>query len=238
MEETDSTNLLCLRTPEIIERNGLVVTAARQTSGIGRLGRRWEQGSSGNLCCSFVIHPEIKMAYVPAITLFAGLSILKTIRALGAVDTSIKWPNDVLVGGRKVSGILCQSRYTGEKMVVVAGIGVNVAGDCGQFHSSLRNKATTLAEHGIEVDRQGLLEEIARQLEDILVRASKGEIRAILGEWTREAKCIGRAIRFANGKSFSAGVIEAVDDKGRLVVKAPSGRIYKVQSGHMDFDYT
>ncbi len=238
LEEIDSTNLLCLRTKGLLERQGLVVTASRQTGGIGRMGRRWEQGTLEHLFCSFVLHPGDKIKNIPTITLLTGLSVYRTIKALGVPDISIKWPNDILISGRKVSGILCQSRRLNEKVVVVAGIGVNVDGDSRQFSDSLHKKAITLSEQGISTSPQSLLERITLELEQILLRAYAGKISGLIEEWVDCSLCIGKKIRFLRNGVYRFGEIVSVDDLGALIVKEEGGSISRVVSGEIDHEYS
>ncbi len=238
LEETDSTNLLCLRTPVLLEKQGLVVRASRQTWGIGRMGRRWEQGAFRHLFCSFVLHPGDEIKNIPTVTLLTGLSVYRAIKAMGAQDISIKWPNDILISGRKVSGILCQSRRLNEKVVVVAGIGVNVEGDSRQFSDPLHKKATTLSEQGISTSPQVLVEGITLELEQILLRAHSGMISDLIEEWVDCSLCIGKRISFVKDGALRVGKIVSVDDLGALIVKEQVGNISRVISGEIDHEYS
>ncbi len=238
LEETDSTNLLCLRNPALLGKRGLVVRASRQTAGIGRMGRRWEQGAFRHLFCSFVLYPGSEIKNLPTVTLLAGLSVYRAIKAMGAQDISIKWPNDILISGRKVSGILCQSRRLDEKMVVVAGIGVNVEGDSRQFSGPLHEKATTLKEQGISTSPQSLLKKITLELEQILLSAHAGKISGLIEEWVDCSLCIGKRISFVRDGALRVGKIVSVDDLGALIVKEQVGNISRVISGEIDHEYS
>ena len=212
--------------------------ASRQTAGIGRMGRKWEQGDSGHLFCSFVLHPGEEIKNIPTVTLLTGLSVYRAIKSLGVPDISIKWPNDILVSGKKVSGILCQSIRLNKKMVIVAGIGVNVKGDFRQFSDSLHKKATTLSELGISTSTQILLENITLALEQIFLSAHAGKISDLIKEWVDCSLCIGKRIRFLKDGALRVGKIVSVDDLGALIVKEEGGNISKVVSGEIDHEYS
>jgi len=202
------------------------------------MGRQWEGGASNHLFCSFIYHPENNSQKIPVITLLAGLALYDALRSLGATNLSIKWPNDILISGRKVAGILCQSKpVSPTNLAVVIGIGVNVQGDSMQFPRKLQKKATTLEEQGMNVAVNSVRDEIARCLETVLVRFHSGQLKAILDEWTNKALCIGRMIRFQNKGKEQIGKITGVDMSGRLLVLGHDDRVYKVESGEIDFAY-
>jgi len=202
------------------------------------MGRRWEQGASRHLFCSFVLHLGGEIKNVPTVTFLIGLSVFRAIKALGVPDISIKWPNDILVSDKKVSGILCQSRQLDKKMVVVAGIGVNVEGDSRQFSDSLHKKATTLREQGISTSPQSLLEGITMELEQILLFAHEGMISDLIKEWVECSLCIGKRISFVRDGALRVGEIVSVDDFGALIVKEEGGNISRVISGEIDHEYS
>ncbi len=238
LEKVDSTNLLCLRTQELLAMPGLLVHAAEQTNGIGRMGRHWEAGESNHLFCSFIIHPEAHPENTPIITLLSGLAVHNALTGLGCGNLSIKWPNDILISGKKVAGILCQSKgLSGTKLAVVVGIGVNVCGTALQFPQELRQKATTLVEQGIAVEVESLRNEIAKSLEGVLIRFHAGKVMGLIDEWSSKALCIGRMIRFKNEGKDLTGTIIGIDHRGRLLVQGDSNTIYKVVSGEIDFAY-
>ncbi len=240
LEETDSTNMLCLRTPELLTCPGLVVQAQRQTKGIGRMGRKWEQGQGNHLFCSFVLTPPSTIRYPPTLTLLCGLGVSRTIKALGLAEHEIliKWPNDILIGGKKVSGILCQSTIVNNKTVIVAGIGINIKGNADQFPKELLGKVTTLEKHGLDVTPQRLLEVLAIEIEKILQEANKLGTSRLLQKWVQEALCLGKRIWFDKYGRKISGTVTGLDHIGRLVVRGEDNKIHIIDSGQIDFTYS
>jgi len=239
LKEIDSTNRFCLREKELLECPGLVVRAQKQSAGIGRMGRRWEQGEGNHLFSSFILRPPPRMERIPTMTLLCGLALLRTIKGLGLNNrVSIKWPNDILLNGKKVSGILCQSTTVDKnKKIIVAGIGVNVGGNANQFSNELINKATTLEEQGITITPGKLLEHIAVQLERIMQDVSKGHLSKLLDEWVQNSMCLGKTIIFHENDRKLRGIITSIDEYGRLIVRDIYGAFHLVESGEINYHY-
>jgi BirA family transcriptional regulator, biotin operon repressor / biotin---[acetyl-CoA-carboxylase] ligase len=141
---------------------GAVVAADEQTEGRGRLGRSWFAPSGTSLLCSILLRPEVDPARLPELSIVAGRACAEAIAEVAGVDPKVKFPNDVLVRGRKVAGILAEA----SEGRVVVGIGVNVAQEPGQLPPEARTPATSLlVETGREVDRGELLVVLLVRLE-------------------------------------------------------------------------
>ncbi len=236
LESVDSTNSFCLADPDIMLRPGLVVYADRQLSGRGRMNRHWSQGRGGHLFASFVIHPALPADLAPSITLCAGLAVHQTLSGLGCKGLSLKWPNDVLINGRKVCGILCESRILSEKITVVAGIGINISGDVYQFPPELRSRVTTLEANGIRVDRDSLLEGVTLWFDRMLVDLHSVSRRtALFRQWEHISSSLGRMVRFKEGEQEKTGTVHGLDDFGRLMVRDVDGRLMTVVSGEVGY---
>ncbi len=216
----DSTNSFLLRNEKLLATGGLVVTADSQTSGRGRKGRSWSDLGGGQLLASVVLHPQLPNFYLPSITIFVGLAVLKALHHFNCHPLGIKWPNDILLNNKKVCGILCELRSLPLGPVVVAGIGLNVNGSPEQFPSSLRNKASTLeAEMGRSFNKEDILEAILAQLDAIMIKAQKGEIANLFKEWETHSDSINKEVYFYNKNTRLKGVIKGLDKKGRLLVQ-------------------
>jgi BirA family transcriptional regulator, biotin operon repressor / biotin---[acetyl-CoA-carboxylase] ligase len=158
LESTPSTQLLL--DPEAPE--GTVVVAGEQTAGRGRLGRRWLAPAGASLLCSLQLRPPLAPERLPELTVVAARACAEAIAALTGLEPELKFPNDVLVGGRKVAGILAEAR----EGRVVLGIGVNVNVPAGELPQEVDRPATSLlAETGREIDRAELLAELLDRLE-------------------------------------------------------------------------
>ena len=138
------------------DAEGAIAVADEQTDGRGRLGRAWVAPRRSSVMFSLVLRPKPPVARWPELTLVAGRAVADAVRALG-VEPTVKHPNDVLVGGRKLAGILAEARDG----VVVLGVGINVAQDASQ----LPDGATSLRLEGVDVSRAELLAAVLVQLE-------------------------------------------------------------------------
>ena len=233
----ESTNSFCLENPSILGMPGLVVMADRQTKGRGSRGRNWESGTGRHLFSSFVIHPDVDNKFFPSMTILAGLAVFKALESIGVQGLSIKWPNDILIRNRKVSGILCESRLTPDVRAVVAGIGVNVSGSSAQFSPGIKHKAVTLFEHGIKISRIELVDRIAEELDHALLLAGKtgGGIEGLFRQWEKASSSIGKRVSFDPGTGEEHGIVMGLDAAGRLLIKKEDGRSITAASGTVDY---
>ena len=212
---TASTNDVALALAAEGDREGTIVLADQQTAGRGRLGRAWHSPAGSGLYVSLVLRP----ARVPGLmTLAAGVALAEAVEAATALPPDIKWPNDLLVGRRKLAGILAETA-PGDVPQVVVGYGINVGKQA--FPPDLGARATSLeSELGREVDRAALcaatLAAIARRYRDL----GDGRFDAILDAWrARSPSSRGARVtwRVPAGQQF--GVTEGIDADGALLVR-------------------
>ncbi|MDW8044770.1 MAG: biotin--[acetyl-CoA-carboxylase] ligase [Nitrososphaerota archaeon] len=219
-ESVDSTNDVARRSAGY----GLLVIAERQESGRGRRGRVWIS-PYGGLWFSIVIRPLHNESHVPLAlyNLMAGIAVVEAIRKLG-LDAHLKWPNDVIVNNKKVCGILGESM----RDRIIIGIGINVNVDLQEFPIDLRGSVTSLMDElGRRVDREDLLVNIIRGVEDICFRFDKDEI---LTKWKYFDITLNRRVKvFSNGKVIEGFAIDIADD-GSLLVVADGGELMKFSS--------
>lgn len=201
---TDSTNARARDLAAASAPHGTLVTAGEQTAGRGRQGRRWSAPASRALLGSLVVRRPPRL-----LPLAAGVAVADTVSR----EAALKWPNDVLVGGRKVAGILVEARLL--EGWAVLGIGVNVALREEDFPGELRGIAGTLGRSPEEVEP--VLERLLVELECWL-GADEPEVLAAVRE--RDA-LLGQAVRWADGEGVAAGI----DDDGCLVVKTARGEV-------------
>ena len=194
------------------EPAGLVVVTEHQTAGRGRLDRTWVAPARAGLTLSVLLRPDLPLERWPWLPLWAGVAVARTLREQTGVDAVLKWPNDVLVGGRKLCGLLAEVPVEG---VVVLGIGLNVTTRQAELP---RPDATSLALEGATTtDRDTLLRALLRSLRDVLAEAAPDGYRAL-------CSTVGGAVRIdLPGGATVTGTAEAVDGTGRLVV---DGRAY------------
>ncbi|MDA8162556.1 MAG: biotin--[acetyl-CoA-carboxylase] ligase [Desulfobacteraceae bacterium] len=235
LDEVDSTNSLLLRDEALLRQDGFVIYADRQTSGRGRMNRAWSGGSHGNkhLFCSIVIHPRPFLSHIPSITIILGLAVYRALRPLGVRDHAIKWPNDILVSGRKLCGILCEAKGLDGMDVVVAGIGVNIEGGMAQFPPALRHKAATLEmATGNRIEREHLLDIILNNIDKILAEAEEGTA-PLFREWEISADLEGKTVTCNHKGRLITGVARGIDESGGLLIDVDGAGSVKVISGEI-----
>jgi BirA family biotin operon repressor/biotin-[acetyl-CoA-carboxylase] ligase len=209
LSETESTNAVVAERALSGEPAGLVVVAERQTAGRGRLDRAWVSPARSGLTFSVLLRPDTPPAEWGWLPLLSGLAVVRALRSRAELDAVLKWPNDVLVSGRKVCGLLTEVAAPGS---VVVGIGLNVTTRPDEL--PVESATSLQAEGSATVDRDTLLRAVLRQLARALVDAdaAKDAYRAMCSTIGTEVR-----IDLPTGTSV-AGVAEAVDDAGHLVV--------------------
>ncbi len=232
-DEIDSTNNELKRNRSSLP-NGTLLIAKRQTGGRGRLGRSWESGSEDGIWMSFLIKPDIKPCNTASLTLVAAMACQEAVNRITQIDARIKWPNDIVVNGRKLVGILTEASFENNGIsYVIAGMGINVS--MSGFTKELSDRATSLAIEGVtSVDRNRLIAEIGNCFEkyyDIyLVNENmsglKKEYEQKLVNLNKEVVVIGTASEFK-------GIARGINADGELLVQNESGEIVCVRSGEV-----
>ena len=192
---------------------GTLVFAARQTQGRGRMGRKWES-PEGGAYFSLILRPSRPPAEAPQLSLVAGLSAAEAIHEQTNLSPSIRWPNDILLDGKKVAGILTEARDG----AVVLGIGINVTTD----PAALPDTATSLAASGISYDSHQLTTALCRKFDrwyDVWTAQGFSPIREALRPWLS----LGGLVRLTVNSSQVEGQALDVDEEGRLLVRLESG---------------
>jgi len=191
-----------------------VVVADLQTAGQGTHGRTWHAAAGTSLLASWLFRPA--PAEPGLFALLAGVAVARALERLGMPEASLKWPNDVEAGQKKVAGALAHATTDGEGGSLVLGIGVNVHQTKDDFPVELRASATSLALTGHTVDRLSLLVEITRELDRV---AAPGERVGALAEWRRRATLLGREVEVTReGRPVVRGVARDIADDGALLV--------------------
>ena len=237
LEEVASTNTLVLERPDWLADHGLVVLARHQTAGRGRLGRTFASLPGRQLLFSVVVHPRLRTEEVPVCSLVAGLAVAEALEVRLGLRPRLKWPNDVLLGGRKVCGILVEMRAdeAGRPRLVI-GIGINCQGDPADFPSDLAGVVTTLErETGAPVDSEGLLAEVLAALGRHLLRLEGGHKAAVLADWERRARLAGRRVRFATNQRTLEGVALGLTPEGFLRIATADGARHTHVSGDLEW---
>ncbi len=232
MKTVDSTNEEIKRRAQKNAASGIVVISRSQTAGRGRLGRNWVS-SEGGIYFSILLRPELPPNDVSGITLAAGLGVCIAIRKFTGLDAMIKWPNDVIIGNKKVCGILTEmTAQTDMVDFVVMGIGVNVLND--SFPEEISNKATSLKiETGGEVDLSRLMREIISVLDKTLCSYLLGISQEDMKLYKSMCATIGREVSLTRGGERLSGKAVDITADGELVVMLNSGKRITVNSGEV-----
>jgi len=231
-ESIDSTNTAAQRSAADGAAEGTVVIAESQTKGRGRLGRSWVSPPFRNLYLSVVLRPPIAAAAAPQIALVAGVAAVDAARHW-APHAAVKWPNDVVIDGRKLAGILAEMDADAERVrSVIVGIGVNLNTTAADFPSDLRDKAIGLRTAvGHPVDRVDFTDRLLSRLEehyDLFVRRGFAAIRPL---WEARASLTGRGVRIDAPAQQVEGTVIGLGDDGALLLRDAAGTDVRVLVG-------
>ncbi|KTB48701.1 biotin--[acetyl-CoA-carboxylase] ligase [Dehalogenimonas alkenigignens] len=204
---------------------GTLVVAAEQTEGRGRLSRAWVS-PVGSLSLSLLLHPSSEQ--LPYLTMLAGLAAAEAIEAAAPLKADLKWPNDILIGGRKVAGILVESGTARGKTYAAIGIGVNVNMDMAGW-PDLAGIATSLsAESGRKIDTPRLLRAIVDEIAAFYTSFDPAALRDL---WRARLVTLGRRVTASGGGTVVEGVAAEVTADGALVILGDDGAEYVVVAG-------
>jgi len=231
---TSSTNVDAFRLAEDGAIEGTVVIADTQTGGKGRRGRVWSSPAGVNLYCSVVLRPAIMPHEAPQLTFLSAVAAARAIELTTRLVPEIKWPNDLLISGKKVAGLLNEmSAETDGINFVILGIGVNLNMTVDQFPGDLRHPATSLMlESGARVDRSRftgtMLNELDRLYHDFLVHGF-GPIR---DEWQRRCIANGRDVLVSDsGTECTGGRFVGIDADGAMLLRSEDNILHRITCG-------
>lgn len=214
----DSTQRVAFELAERGAPDGSVVVAATQTAGRGRRGRSWRDAPGESLLASIIVRPRLAVRDLPKLSLATAVAVGEAIEAVGSLRVRLKWPNDVLVGRRKIAGILLESRLAATALVVV-GIGINLGQPA--FTGDLADVATSvMLETGRVVAPETMLSAVLAAFDAWRGRLESEGFAPVRARWLDVADTIGRSFA-ADGRP---GVAVDLDPDGALVLRDPDGR--------------
>jgi len=231
--EVDSTNKWAKELATYGADEGTVAIAETQTKGRGRLDREWVS-PTGGLWFSLILRPNLSPTEAVKVTLVAGLAVAKVLREMFDLRAETKWPNDVLVNGRKICGVLAEMNTTGETVdFVVVGVGVNVNFDVENvFPEQLKRVATSLEkELGRKVKLGNLFRALLERLESLYELFVKEGFNPILEEWKNYAGFLGCKVEVTGPTGEMSGLASDVDPEGALVLRLEDGTVKRVFVG-------
>ncbi|MFD0867814.1 biotin--protein ligase [Chlamydia abortus] len=212
---------------------GTVVLAEEQTSGRGRMGKKWLSPKGKGIWMSIVLKPHIPLKQTSQLTLLTAVALCRTLRQELGVAVGIKWPNDLLVDGLKVSGILLESSGEDDRLnYVVAGIGISVNMEADDFPEELDGKATSLRiVCGRPLDRIQIIRRFLEKFEELYLLYLQQGFSPIRTLWEALTISLNRPLRVKTYNGWVEGTAESIDDNGALTVKTRDGETMKLYSG-------
>ena len=234
-DELGSTNIEALEQAKRGADEGLCIVARAQTAGRGRHGRVWQSPAGSGLYFSLVLRPKMAMEFLPLLTLMAAVAVHEILISDCGLRPDIKWANDVLVSGKKISGILAEVADTEKGLAVVLGIGLNIRAD--NFPEEIAEIATSIeTETSGGADGDLLLQKLAGKIEHFyhILQAENGA-ENIRKEWaSRSSYFTGKDVRVILPRETLIGTTCGLEGNGALRVKQPDGEIRVVQAGDVE----
>lgn len=220
LQEAVSTNSVAFRMAEEGADEGSVVIAEFQTGGKGRLGRKWASPPGVNLYCSIILRPPIQPVAAPQLTFLSVVAVARAIEKLTALQARIKWPNDILIDGKKVAGLLNEmSAETDKVNFVILGIGVNLNMTPAQFPEELRHPATSLfIESGEMVDRTAFTVVMLQELDSLYTTFLSQGYAPARREWLERSRLEGVLVTVTDNNSVRRGRVTGIDEYGALLL--------------------
>lgn len=230
--KVDSTNRVALNLGHAGEPEGAVILAEEQSAGRGRAGHSWHSERAAGIYVTVLLRPKLAPVQAPLVTLMAGLAARSAIEEQAGVKVDLKWPNDLLIAGKKVGGILTEMHAEpGQVRFVIVGMGINVNQE--KFPAELSGVATSLrAETGKSQSRLELLVRLLREFENDYNRfLSEGSNSVVQRVAAVSSFAEGKRVRVSNGKETFTGVTAGLASEGLLLVKRDNGQTVTVISG-------
>lgn len=217
-DEVQSTNDVAREFAEAGEPEGLVISAEYQRAGRGRLGRRWTVPHGTSIQLSVLLRPRLRIAKAQQITQCAGLAVAQTLRTEYDLTPTLKWPNDVLLNGKKCSGILCETSFEDTALAyVILGIGLNVNYTMRDYPDLSHHATTIFDELGHGVNRDELEHALIANLDDYYARWGQGT--SFLEEYREALGMLGAAVRVVTPTGVLQGIARDVDADGALILE-------------------
>jgi len=237
-EQTTSTNDVIEKLARDEVKEGIVVFAESQTKGRGRLGRTWLSPARKGLWFSVLLRPDLRPPETTRLTVASAAALRRAIQSETGLAPEIKWPNDILIRGKKVAGILTELSAELDRVKhVILGIGVDVNLGTNEFPTELRKTATSLKiEAGQTISRPELATAILRELDHDYARVGDNQFAAVADEWEAHCTTIGRAVTIRVGDRKISGRAESLGEDGALRLRTEHGHLERVTGGDVTLE--
>ena len=235
-ETTASTQIIAHKAAQDGALDGTLVIAEEQTGGRGRMARQWHSAKGKGIWMSLIVRPKLPPEKAPQFTLITAIAVARAIEEVSRIEPEIKWPNDILYRGRKLTGILTELQGEADKInYLIIGIGINVNHQEEDFLPAVREIATSLAiEKGTIVSRTALIQSFLKHFEkyyDLYVEAGFAPLKII---WESYAASIGKSIIARTISGEIAGRAIGITDEGILKVQDHKGAIHHIYSADIE----
>jgi len=236
LESTDSTQKVAHRLAQEGCPDGTLVIAEEQTNGRGRLARVWHSPKYTGIWMSLVLRPKLPPAKAPQFTLIAAVAVAQAIEDVCKISPDIKWPNDLLLNGKKITGILTELQADSDKIdAIIMGIGMNVNQKEADFPIELHDIATSLAiETGKEISRSNLVKRLLENLEKYYLIYLKNGFAPLKLLWESYAVSLGKDIIARTISGNIAGKALGITDEGVLKIQDYNGQIHEIYSADIE----
>lgn len=223
-DSLDSTNACARTLADAGLEQGTVVLADYQTAGRGRQGRSWLSEPALNILLSIILRPSISKEQASLLTFYAAVSVARVLEQMNVGAVECKWPNDVLLNGKKCSGILLENSFQQDRLVYsVIGIGINV--NQSQFENGISTHATSLAkESGLTFDRKDIIQTLLKETDRLLPSLANGHINLIVDEWKLRCTMFGKTVTLSQGEETISGTAVRLELDGGLVISTATGQ--------------
>jgi BirA family biotin operon repressor/biotin-[acetyl-CoA-carboxylase] ligase len=237
-EQTTSTNDVIEKLARDGVKEGVVVFAESQTKGRGRLGRKWISPTHKGLWFSLLLRPNLRPQEATQLTVASATALRRAIHSETGLNPEIKWPNDILVHGKKVAGILTEMSAELDRIQhIILGIGVNVNTSASEFQPELRKLATSLKiESGRAISRADLATAILYELDRDYAHVCTGGFTALANEWEAHCTTIGRNVTIQIGGRRLRGRAESLSDDGALLLRTEHGHLESIIGGDVTLE--
>lgn len=216
---------------------GSIVLADEQTGGRGRLGRAWQSPSGTGIWMSLVLRPKIPLQKAPQLTLLIAVAASKAIEKVTGLEAAIKWPNDLLINGKKVAGILTELQAEADSIhSVIVGIGMNVNQEKKHFSEEIAEIATSLAIEGNKQFRRAeIIGVILSEIENLYNSYLENGFSVIKLLWEARAFSLGKRITARSFSGTLTGYAKGITEEGVLLLEDDNGEIHSIYSADIEF---
>ncbi len=238
--ETASTNQLVDQMGLAGEPEGLVVFAESQTQGRGRLGRKWISPAKKGLWFSVLLRPPVRPPQMTQLTVIAATALSRAIKKTTSLAPEIKWPNDILINGKKVAGVLTEMSAEPDRVLhAVLGIGLDVNLEAQDFPDDIKEIATSIRqEYGQHILRSTLAVQLLKALNEDYQRILNGQFKSVSEEWEAQCVTLQKHVRIHQMNQTIEGFAESLDNEGALMIRNASGRLERITGGDVTIEKT